>query len=155
MIEKLSPFDAALGFYDDDDPDWREYATLRSSSTRPRRSPRSPKRRRKRPQRHARSRQRLVCEEAGREIVREVSRNIVREVSRKIRREVVREEAGREQADREVSREETAREETRAGVQIEVGSQARLTSSLCRKLWPRARRVSVGNRPACRGAMSL
>ncbi|HEY5925676.1 MAG TPA: DUF695 domain-containing protein [Kofleriaceae bacterium] len=29
MIEKLSPFDAALGFYDDDDPDWEEYGTLR------------------------------------------------------------------------------------------------------------------------------
>jgi|SRR5687768_2574141 len=29
MIEKLSPFDAALGFYDDDDPDWQEYCTLR------------------------------------------------------------------------------------------------------------------------------
>ncbi len=29
MIEKLSPFDAALGFYDDDDPDWREYGQLR------------------------------------------------------------------------------------------------------------------------------
>src|SRR5690349_6714941 len=25
MIAKLSPFDAALGFYDDDDPDWQEY----------------------------------------------------------------------------------------------------------------------------------
>lgn len=29
MIEKLSPFDAGLGFYDDEDPDWKEYATLR------------------------------------------------------------------------------------------------------------------------------
>ena len=29
MIEKLSPFDAALGFYDDDDPDWQEYGTLK------------------------------------------------------------------------------------------------------------------------------
>ena len=29
MIEKLSPFDAALGFYDDDDPEWQEYGTLR------------------------------------------------------------------------------------------------------------------------------
>jgi len=29
MIEKLSPFDVALGFYDDDDPDWQEYGTLR------------------------------------------------------------------------------------------------------------------------------
>lgn len=29
MIRKLSPFDVALGFYDDDDPDWQEYATLR------------------------------------------------------------------------------------------------------------------------------
>jgi uncharacterized protein DUF695 len=29
MIEKLSPFDVALGFYDDDDPDWREYGTLK------------------------------------------------------------------------------------------------------------------------------
>lgn len=29
LVEKLSPFDAGLGFYDDDDPDWQEYATLR------------------------------------------------------------------------------------------------------------------------------
>jgi hypothetical protein len=29
MIEKLAPFDAALGFYDDDDPEWQEYGTLR------------------------------------------------------------------------------------------------------------------------------
>ncbi|HUS32047.1 MAG TPA: DUF695 domain-containing protein [Kofleriaceae bacterium] len=29
LIEKVSPFDAALGFYDDEDPDWAEYATLR------------------------------------------------------------------------------------------------------------------------------
>jgi hypothetical protein len=29
MIEKLSPFDAGLGFYDDDDPNWEEYGTLR------------------------------------------------------------------------------------------------------------------------------
>jgi hypothetical protein len=29
MIEKLSPFDTALGFYDDDDPDWQEYGTLK------------------------------------------------------------------------------------------------------------------------------
>jgi uncharacterized protein DUF695 len=29
LIERLSPFDAALGFYDDADPDWAEYATLR------------------------------------------------------------------------------------------------------------------------------
>jgi hypothetical protein len=29
MIEKLSPFDGALGFYDDDDPDWQEYGTLK------------------------------------------------------------------------------------------------------------------------------
>ena len=29
MIEKLSPFDIGLGFYDDDDPDWQEYGTLR------------------------------------------------------------------------------------------------------------------------------
>jgi hypothetical protein len=29
MIEKLSPFDVGLGFYDDDDPDWQEYGTLR------------------------------------------------------------------------------------------------------------------------------
>ncbi|MDB4959224.1 MAG: hypothetical protein JWO36_6793, partial [Myxococcales bacterium] len=30
LIAKLSPFDAALGFYDDDDPRWTEYATLRA-----------------------------------------------------------------------------------------------------------------------------
>jgi hypothetical protein len=29
LIEKLSPFDVGLGFYDDDDPNWQEYATLR------------------------------------------------------------------------------------------------------------------------------
>lgn len=29
LIEKLSPFDVGLGFYDDEDPDWKEYATLR------------------------------------------------------------------------------------------------------------------------------
>ena len=29
MVQKLSPFDAGLGFYDDEDPDWQEYATLR------------------------------------------------------------------------------------------------------------------------------
>ncbi len=29
MIEKLSPFDGGLGFYDDDDPDWQEYGTLK------------------------------------------------------------------------------------------------------------------------------
>jgi hypothetical protein len=29
LVEKLSPFDAGLGFYDDEDPDWQEYATLR------------------------------------------------------------------------------------------------------------------------------
>jgi len=29
MIEKLSPFDADLGFWPDDDPDWLEYGTLR------------------------------------------------------------------------------------------------------------------------------
>ena len=29
MIARLSPFDGSLGFYDDDDPDWQEYGTLR------------------------------------------------------------------------------------------------------------------------------
>lgn len=29
VIARLSPFDAALGFYDDDDPSWGEYATLK------------------------------------------------------------------------------------------------------------------------------
>ena len=29
MVQKLSPFDVGLGFYDDDDPEWQEYATLR------------------------------------------------------------------------------------------------------------------------------
>jgi len=29
LISRLAPFDAALGFYDDPDPDWAEYATLR------------------------------------------------------------------------------------------------------------------------------
>ena len=28
LVERLSPFDAALGFYDDDDPTWSEYGTL-------------------------------------------------------------------------------------------------------------------------------
>ncbi|HEX5062594.1 MAG TPA: DUF695 domain-containing protein [Kofleriaceae bacterium] len=30
MIEKLSPYDAGLGFYDDEDPDWQEYGTLKN-----------------------------------------------------------------------------------------------------------------------------
>ncbi len=29
LMGRLAPFDAALGFYDDADPDWAEYATLR------------------------------------------------------------------------------------------------------------------------------
>ncbi len=29
LIGKLAPFDAALGFFDDHDPEWAEYATLR------------------------------------------------------------------------------------------------------------------------------
>jgi hypothetical protein len=29
VIARLSPFDAALGFYDDNDPSWGEYATLK------------------------------------------------------------------------------------------------------------------------------
>ena len=29
MMARLAPFDAALGFYDDADPSWAEYATLR------------------------------------------------------------------------------------------------------------------------------
>lgn len=29
MLEKLAPFDGALGFFDDADPDWNEYAALR------------------------------------------------------------------------------------------------------------------------------
>lgn len=29
MIARLSPFDGGLGFYDDDDPTWSEYGTLR------------------------------------------------------------------------------------------------------------------------------
>lgn len=29
LAERISPFDTALGFYDDEDPDWLEYATLR------------------------------------------------------------------------------------------------------------------------------
>jgi len=29
LMMKLAPYDAALGFYDDRDPDWGEYATLR------------------------------------------------------------------------------------------------------------------------------
>jgi hypothetical protein len=29
VVARLSPFDAALGFYDDDDAEWAEYATLR------------------------------------------------------------------------------------------------------------------------------
>lgn len=39
MIEKLSPFDASLGFYDDDDPDWQEYSTLRDLLDQARRIP--------------------------------------------------------------------------------------------------------------------
>jgi hypothetical protein len=29
LMNKLAPFDAALGFFDDHDPEWTEYATLR------------------------------------------------------------------------------------------------------------------------------
>jgi len=29
MMSKLAPFDAGLGFYDDHDPEWAEYGTLR------------------------------------------------------------------------------------------------------------------------------
>jgi hypothetical protein len=29
LIGRLAPFDAGLGFYDDDDPEWQEYAALR------------------------------------------------------------------------------------------------------------------------------
>ena len=29
LVAKLSPFDGALGFYDDPDPQWEQYATLR------------------------------------------------------------------------------------------------------------------------------
>ncbi len=29
LVAKLAPFDVALGFYDDADPEWAEYATLR------------------------------------------------------------------------------------------------------------------------------
>ncbi len=29
LVERLAPFDAQLGFYDDDDPTWSEYGTLR------------------------------------------------------------------------------------------------------------------------------
>lgn len=29
VVARLSPFDAALGFYDDEDPSWGEYATLK------------------------------------------------------------------------------------------------------------------------------
>ena len=29
LVEKLSPFDGALGFFDDHDPEWAEYAALR------------------------------------------------------------------------------------------------------------------------------
>jgi hypothetical protein len=29
LVARLSPFDVALGFFDDADPDWGEYATLR------------------------------------------------------------------------------------------------------------------------------
>ena len=30
LVAKLSPFDAGLGFYDDEDPEWAEYGTLRT-----------------------------------------------------------------------------------------------------------------------------
>jgi hypothetical protein len=29
LVAKLSPFDGALGFYDDPDPAWEQYGTLR------------------------------------------------------------------------------------------------------------------------------
>jgi hypothetical protein len=39
LVARLSPFDVALGFYDDADPDWGEYATLRDLLTQARALP--------------------------------------------------------------------------------------------------------------------
>jgi len=49
LMMKLAPYDAALGFYNDSDPDWGEYSTLRelldhakSIPSKPARKPRAP-----------------------------------------------------------------------------------------------------------------
>ncbi|HUJ62370.1 MAG TPA: DUF695 domain-containing protein [Kofleriaceae bacterium] len=42
LVARLAPFDAALGFYDDDDPEWAEYATLRELLERARSLPAAP-----------------------------------------------------------------------------------------------------------------
>ena len=39
LVQRLAPFDVALGFYDDADPDWGEYATLRDLLTQARAMP--------------------------------------------------------------------------------------------------------------------
>jgi hypothetical protein len=44
LMFKLAPFDAALGFYDDHDPDWAEYATLRELLDQARALPKAKKR---------------------------------------------------------------------------------------------------------------
>jgi Family of unknown function (DUF695) len=49
LVEKVSPFDAGLGFYDDDDPDWQEYATLRELLDQAKAIPSKPPKRKPRP----------------------------------------------------------------------------------------------------------
>jgi hypothetical protein len=48
MVEKLAPYDAALAFYDDADPEWNEYATLRELLAAARAMPARPRRTRPR-----------------------------------------------------------------------------------------------------------
>ncbi|MGE5187033.1 MAG: DUF695 domain-containing protein [Acidobacteriota bacterium] len=49
LMEKLAPFDAALGFFDDDDPEWAEYATLRELLAQARKLHKPPAAKKKRP----------------------------------------------------------------------------------------------------------
>jgi hypothetical protein len=44
MMARLAPYDAALGFYDDADPGWREYAVLRELLAQAQAMPARPKR---------------------------------------------------------------------------------------------------------------
>jgi hypothetical protein len=42
LVAKLSPFDGSLGFYDDDDPEWAEYAALKELLDRAKAMPAAP-----------------------------------------------------------------------------------------------------------------
>ncbi len=49
LIERLSPFDGTLGFFDDDDPTWDEYAALSELLTLAKAMPEQPKRKARKP----------------------------------------------------------------------------------------------------------